>query len=374
MVHICSWLIVGYRLIKYVLYRLGLLKCPNFMEVYYHCMTIVGDMLQWYKKLAVIGPENCPKTGPAIFAGNHAKLDDPFYLFRAIYLASDGNIFPRAMMRDDFFSARAKSRLLDPDEILRLVGAVQFNRENVRVSQLRPFLGLLREGKCFMMYPGRTRSRSGLFMEYREGIDEPGSVAFFLALVGRGQDAVQVPAVPATRTYNPVTRRSTLVFGKPLYADPGAKRAEQRLLDFRLYEAMSDLVEMTVPHLVSALLYVRCLHHLPQTLEVRALEAAVAQVLEAVQHRPIEPEALANLPKAVKKTLKYLRKQGVLQLHQSTIELDTAAILSCPPLDKSYGELNPVKYLTNQILHLLDVMAAVEQAALAMEKSEAASS
>jgi hypothetical protein len=54
----------------------------------------------------------------------------------------------------------------------------------------------------------------------------------------------------------------------------------------------------------------------------------------------------------------------MVQTRGGQVEPLSEAILSAPPLDTRYVERNPVKYLVNQVLHLPDVIAAAEQAAL----------
>ena len=66
---------------------------------------------------------------------------------------------------------------------------------------------------------------------------------------------------------------------------------------------------------------------------------------------------------SVDRTLAYLERRGMLARRGDAVTLDEAAILSVPPLDSTYVKRNPVKYLTNQIMHLGDVIELLEEAA-----------
>jgi len=223
-----SWIVVSCVVLRYFAYRIGLCKCPNVLPRRADILAVVNRVLLWRWRLRIVGLEHCPRSGPAIFAGNHAKWDDPVCMYPAVYWGSGRNIEPYYMMRDDFFENVPHTRLIDFDEVMRLFGTHQISRERVRMSQLKPFVRILSEDDCFIMFPGRTRTRSGIFFEWREGMDEPGSVAFFIGHVQHGKPEVRIPAVPVTRTYNPVTKVSTLVMGEPLYLPPKADRETQR--------------------------------------------------------------------------------------------------------------------------------------------------
>lgn len=359
-----AWIIIAGRLARYFAYRLGMAECPTFLDVYPECVAVFDRIMGWPKRLRVEGAEHCPKTGPAVFVGNHQKKDDPFIMYRAVHRVCNWSYEVRYMMRDDFFKSLPKWKLFDIDEILRTLGALPISRENVLHSQLKPFVKLLREGNAFIMYPGRSRTRSGLFMEYREGIDEPGGATFFLAQAQRGHPELKVPAVPMTRTYNPVTKKSTITFGEPQYLPEGADRAAQRELDFRLLDMMGDMVEISVPLVTAGILYLHCLHSRPAPIEREALADAVREALLACrERRHVDRTALEDLSRELRQTLKHFQRGGMLTLRGALIEPNRAAVLSVPEPDTAYVKKNPVKHLVNQIIHLADVVAAIEAAA-----------
>ena len=157
-----AWVIVAWRLLRYFFYRLGIGKCSELLDVYPELIVVFDRVMGWRKNLRIAGAEYCPNEGPAVFSGNHYAKDDPFVAYRAIHRICNGAYPVRYMMRDDFFASGAsilKSRLLDVDELVRLLGALQISRNRVQLTQLKPFIALLREQAAFIMYPGRSRSR-----------------------------------------------------------------------------------------------------------------------------------------------------------------------------------------------------------------------
>lgn len=314
---------------------------------------------------AVVHPERCPTHGPAIFCGNHFKLDDPFFAYHAVQLATDWKHCPRLMSRDDFFAGTPlKSRFFDGDQLMRSMGTFLISRGQITLSQLRPFIALLKEGGSFVIYPGHTRSCSGVFMEYRGAFKEPGGVSFFINNAQRAVPGRKVAAVPIVRTYNPVSHRSAMVFGDPLYLDLKADRDAQRDFDYALTVAMAQCVEINVPQILSAVLYLRALHQFPVTVAVMDLRQTLARILETCEHPYIDPEAKTDLGGAIVRTLDYLQRRGMLARKRESVTINAEAILSVPDLTKKYRYLNPVKYLGNQLLHLGPVVQAIERCAV----------
>ncbi|MBI4559594.1 MAG: 1-acyl-sn-glycerol-3-phosphate acyltransferase [Candidatus Hydrogenedentes bacterium] len=358
------WLVVFLRFARYLLYRVGLTAQPTFMDVRREVKEVVGQIVRRGRPFRVVGKEHCPMRGPAVFAGNHMRLDDPCFMFIAVSETSDV-ILPHAMMRDDFFEpGLLNSRLIDGNEILQLCGGITIHRDRVTLSQLRPFVRLLRDGESFMIFPGRTRTRSGLFFEYRDEHGEPGSVGFLIAQAQRGHPNLRVAAVPMARSYNPVSRRSTLCFGEPLYLPPDSDRARLRELDFQLLERIGSLAEINVPQVLSAWCYLQCLHGFANQFTLPHLCEVLGKVFQAIAENPVDPAARADLAGEIHQTLKYLCSMGMLEFRRGTITLYRDAILSTPELDGHYQDRNPVKYLANQVLHLDQVLAIIEEAVL----------
>jgi len=194
-----AWITVIIKLLHYLGYRVHLAKRPNLMRHREAFYIVIAQFLRWRKTLRVVHAERCPKDAACVFAQNHGFLLDPFVSFAAAFRAS--RIMPRFMSRDDFFAEKKNTwwyRLVDADEFICEVGTLEISRGNVSIGQLRPFINVLRNGESFIMYPGRTRSRSGVIFEYRDDVQEPGSAAFFLAQARRGHDDLDVAVVPLT--------------------------------------------------------------------------------------------------------------------------------------------------------------------------------
>ncbi len=363
-----SWAIVAWTLFRYILYRLGLGRYPTINNLY-DPMLVIGRVLGWHKRLRIVGAEHCPKEHPAVFCTNHFKLDDPFVVEAAIHLASDKNLWVVQMMRDDFFPQRYKTWLYDPNELLGMLGTRQISRSKVTLSQMKEFVELLRNNQSLLIFPGRSRSRSGLFMEYREDIQEPGSPSFLVAQVQRLEPARVVRLVPVARSYNPATQETTVAFGPPVILRHGADRHEQRALDFQLIETMSELIEIHVPHIVSGILYLRCLHKIRGPLSFVRLREDVGKVIGCIPHRLVASAATVNLEEELHLTLKYLESKDILRHLESDILTNSEAILFAPPLDTTYRDANPVRFLVNQILHLPDLTQALTDVVFASDKA-----
>lgn len=359
-----SWAVVAAILVRYGLYRVGLGKCPTFKNNLYAPMLVVGRVMKWHKRLRIVGADQCPKQHPAVFCANHVKKDDPFVVEAAIHLASAKTIWVDQMMRDDFFGETHKTWLYDPNELMIMLGANLISRSKVTWSQLKVFVELLRNNQSFLMFPGRSRSRSGLVMEYREDIAEPGSAAFFVAHAQRLAPDQRIPLVPVARTYNPVTRKTAVVFGSPLFLDDGADRGQQRALDFRVIEAIAGLIEVHVPHVVCAILFMRCLHARTGPMSIARLHDDILKILEKVPERHVDPAARGSLDSELEATLKYLQTKGAVELRDREVWPKSETILASPPVDAAYRDKAPVRFVVNQIVHLTDLVRAVEEAVL----------
>lgn len=359
-----AWAAVARILFQYLLYRFGLRSRPTFLNHRPECKHVIGRILRWPSRVRMVGVEHCPKQHPAVFCCNHIKKDDPFVVEACIYDASGKNIWVIPMMRDDFFSARHKTFLYDLNELVDMFGTLHISRGKVTLSQIRPFVEHLRSGGSFLMFPGRTRSCSGLFMEYREGIEEPGGPSFFAAQAQRSRPDLRVPIVPIARSYNPATRKTTVSFGAPLYLGPNVDRAAQRALDYQLIEAMEGCLEIHVSHLVATLLYAHRLHQRQPPIRIADIEKALRRVLAAIPNRRVDPAGQTDLLREIRATLRYFARHGMLDVRDDLVYPKDAAILAAPPLDRSYRDANPVKFLANQIAHMQDVVHAVEDVLL----------
>lgn len=366
-------LFFGY-LFGHIFYRLGLAKKHPSPEGRWESFQfVVGDFVGWNKYIRVRNTDLVPRDHPAIFYGNHMKLDDPCYLYRATYLATGGKVGIGAMLRNDFFAGvpLLKSRFLDFDALLETLYVYGISRENVTVAQLKKFVDLLLAGRGFILYPGRTRSCSGLLMDYRDTAQRPGGISFFLHAVQGRDDHIVVSAMPAVRNYNPVTRHTSVIFGPEQLLRRGVARAEQRAFDERIIEVLGPLVEVNAAQLVSTVLYTRCIHGITGPIEIDRLTQIVHEVFDTTTHAYLDPEDTTDVARSVRRTLRYLEKRGMLDVRRLRVIPDVEVILNMPPLNTKFREVNPVRFLTNQILHLGEVTRLIEDRVLQSRDSDA---
>lgn len=369
-----SWGIACVNAGHYTLFKLRIMKQPQFRNYPTHWRPWLGSIFKWHRTLEVVHPERCPAHGPAVFVSNHAKLDDPLFLWGAIERATAGAIHIYFMMRDDFFRGWPWDYLpFSLNELTASAGCIQISRDAISIGQLKPFLEVLQAGETFLMFPGRTRSRGGMCIEYREGIEEPGGVSFFLAHGSRraGRD---IPAVPLARTHNPVTGVSTVIFGHPMHLPQGADREAQRDFDLALAVELSNLTQVHALHCVCLVLYLRSLHGVRALLILEELVKDVEHILDAVA-RTRYTQSLDKIYDRTCDSVRWLEKHGVVQASTAQdcaylISFDPLHILSTPELDTRYRKANPVKFYCNQVLHFADVVAAAEECVLVRANQE----
>jgi len=364
-----AWKAAAVRVGRYLLSRYGLATCPPFDDIYPEGLIVFKRIYRWHKRMRIVGAEKLPDA-PIVFASNHVRFDDPIVMWVAISVASNQRYYPRFMMRTDAFrdGTILKSRILDIDELAELVAAMLIDRDHVTLRQLKPFVKRLRDHKVFGIYIGRTRSRSGMVMEYRE-FDEPGSATFFMVQAQNNRPELNVAAIPLTRTFNIVTKRSTFIFGDPLYVDTRADRQTQRNIDFELIQQIANQVEINVPQLLALVVYLHVLHNLGDTTSLQRLKAETAAVFRAADGHYIDPAARADFDKEFKRALRFFEKRDIIQHYKDDVALASDVVRRCPPLDRSYKDLNPIKFLANQILHFPDLVGAAETAVLGLPEA-----
>jgi len=360
---IYAWIVFVGVAVRWFVWRAGLLaRRPLFIDHVPESQLAWGQMTRWNPRIRVVGGERCPAGPPAVFAGNHAKLDDPFFSWRAAYISSNEKLRLRFMMRDDYFIGFPWTLSPIPlNHICEMGGGIPISRDNVSLSQLKPFLEVLREPGAFVMFPGRTRTRSGLVLEFREGFTEPGGVSFFLVHGQRRMPGTRIPCVPIGRSHHPATWRSAMVIGEPRYLSVDASREEQRDFDFALAVEIGNLIEIHVVHLVSGLLYLRCLHDLRAPLSFAWMEERLGAILHDLPaHRYRDPALMTERAREVRRAVRFLGRRGMLRVRGGQVEPNVAAVLAVPELDTRYRKRNPVKYYVNQIIHMQDVVATLE--------------
>ncbi len=352
---------------RYLLYRIGLGLRPHVDPYVPWATDAIGPLLNVPRRYFLQGQENVPYGRPMIVCGNHSKLDDPLMIYHAGRLATGGKLLLRVMTRIDYFTGFIfENRLVAIVDFFACCGAYSIDRDNVSLSQLKPFLKLLENGEGFIIFPGRTRTRSGVFIEYRDQFTEPGGISFFVHQTQRKRPEVPVAALPVVRTHNPVTKRTSMIIGPPLYLDAAASREALRTFDYDLVIGMSGLVELNLAQAASAALYLWCLHRGNAPLRIADLSHAVRTALAETAHPYVNPEDLADPDRALDQVLRWLARCRCISIDGGTIRPNPRIILGTPPLDTTYKKLNPVKYLANQILHLGEVTAIVEREVLAI--------
>ena len=73
-------------------------------------------------------------------------------------------------------------------------------------------------------------------------------------------------------------------FGESMFLEPSADREAQRTFDFALTNAMGDYVEINVPQVLAAVLWLRCLHGCDPEASVSELRGQLSRVFEAQAH------------------------------------------------------------------------------------------
>jgi 1-acyl-sn-glycerol-3-phosphate acyltransferase len=368
--HYCfDFLTILRRFVGFLAYRWGLAtQRPSFIPVLPQLVHSAGPFFRWPRHFRLLEDHYCPTEGPALFAANHVDVWDSAYTVNAVVSGSGTRLAPCSMMRDDFFrsaddSTNTPRQLAWGDDIIEAMGGIRITRGKPQLSQLRPLLTLLDEGGAFIMYPNGTRTRSGMFFEYRDDVKEPGAVSFFLAHAQRRRGE-PVPAVPLVRTVNLVERSNTLIFGRPQYLPLDNDRQSQRAFDRRLAVTMSDLVEVNVPQVACALLYLRALHHQPAHLLKEELTSMLREVFRRLTHPYIAPAVGQDLAGALTMTLAYLRRHGLVEMHGKSLQLLPEQWLGPPPADGRYRNHSPARYMINQITHLEQVIKPIQEVVL----------
>jgi len=361
-----SWLRFAWVFVPYLLWRAGLLRRrPAFTDNVPLYRIAIGQMFRWKRRVRVVNGENCPSGDPALFVSNHHKLDDPIDLWPAIHWGSGETISTGFVMRDDFFNGFPWNwSPVNVNHLCEMAGAVLISRDQIRLTQLRQLLEVLGRPGSLLLFPGRTRSRTGAWFEYRDEYAEPGSAAFIVNHAQRRNAGVRIAVVPVARTWHPVRNSSAVVFGKALYLEADADRNAQRVLDCALLCGIGGLVEVHAVHLAALLLYLHLLHGGQGRLPKQFFTAAAEKWHRDAPHPYTDPELLADPAGEMEAALRFLGEEGVARVEDGNVTADPDAILSAPDWENDYRKRNPVKYWTNQTLHLPAVIQWAEHAVL----------
>lgn len=359
------WFVVTGIFARYFLYKLHLSDPPTRSGNLDSILYVIGHFVGWHRYLRVHHAEYCPTDHPAIYCGNHLKLDDPLYLVRSIFGQTHDEPYVHGMLRNDFFEGSIlKTRFFDLDELLDFLGAHGISRDMVSFQQIKIFLAILKKGESFILYPGRRRSCSGMVMDYRDASEKPGGISFFLHAHQARHTDIPVSAVPSSRNFNPVSKHTSVIFGPEQFLKPGATREEQQDFDYHIIEIMGGLVEINVVQILAAVLYLRCLHGMTAPIATGDLQEIVEAIWAKLTHPNLDPEDAADIPQATNRAIAYFAKSNMLTQQAKKVTPNTQKILSTPELTTKYRKENPIKYLTNQLLHLSQVTTLIESKVL----------
>ncbi|HOV61333.1 MAG TPA: lysophospholipid acyltransferase family protein [Candidatus Hydrogenedentes bacterium] len=309
-------------------------------------------LFRWHR-LRIIGHGHCPTDGPAVFVANHHGLDDPAFLWPAIHLASGERYIPRFLMRDDFFKGFPWDWLpLSLNTLCERCGAVLISRGRVNPHQLRPALNALRTGEACALFPSGTRSRTGAWIEYRPGdIEVPGDPAALAALGARMAELPAMPVVPAGITCHPVSGEITVAFGPPIFVAARSEPANLVACNAEICAATGNLVEVNAAHLVATLLWAMNTHG-RERLGTRRLVQAVLDWISSTDHALIHPALRHEPGTACLQACHFFARQGCARLAGNELIVCPKRVNTCPPWTVTYRKKNPVRYWTNQVLHL----------------------
>jgi hypothetical protein len=229
---------------------------------------------------------------------------------------------------------------------------------------MKRFVQTLRDGKSFLMFPGRTRTRSGFFFEYREGFGELGSASFFLAAMNREKPPVAVQVVPVVRTHNPVVRRDTMVFGHPMVMAENTTKDQYRTFDHEMAAAMANLIEINVPQLAAAFLYFHALHNGSRQIQKEWFAGEIRAILNSLEHPYIDSRAMSNFGEEIDQTLQYFDNYGFIGWRLGTLHINRKRILKVPKVKHYWLWVHPLRYLANQIAHLPQPVRVIESRVL----------
>ncbi len=375
-------------LARIVLSNVGLARNElDYDHIYDHCAGLFEHLWDTQNRLIVRNVANIVNSGPAIYVANHVMKSDALMVAYTVYLNTDGRQL-HIMMRDDFFGDKRWSRtpLLDMDDLARSLGAIQVSREAGAYSQVKRFVRLLVDDGCFIIFPTGTRSRSGHVMEVPPPL-ELGKVSFFAVTAQRerytkrgGNVAAPVAMVPTGISFNPISKKTTLVFGKAVYleSDPPDKKVPRAVLnefDHDLLRLVSRLVEINLVQLASLYLLHYAWHagslkewhgqgiHLKKAVFASDL-AEIARVMKLNDGLLLGDSLDSEFSVTLKRVEKLFTRRDMIEPIGDGLLLHQDRILAAPPVDREYRKRNPVKYYANQIAHFQEVVSLVEERVL----------
>jgi hypothetical protein len=220
-------------------------------------------------------------------------------------------------------------------------------------------------------------------MELPPGLDELGKISFFASMAQRerfsksGDSRLSpVPMVPTGVSFDPVSKKTTLVFGESVYltSGPPDKKIHRTVLtefDRQLVQSVSRLVEVNLAHLAALYLLHYAWHAGEQLdrngngvfLKRRVFAGDLAQIARDIKEKGtlvLGDSLKSGFDSELKRVEKLFVHRSMLEAMGEDLLLHRDRVLSAPPVDRDYRKDNPVKYLANQMAHLEEIVATVE--------------
>ena len=198
---------------------------------------VLGPVVQGVFKVAVIGREHVPTSGPAILAGNHVSFSDHFFVphvlnRQVIYLA-----------KAQYFTGQGLAGRLTAG-FFNALGQKPVDRDSGRagLAAIATAAEVLAEGNLLGIYPEGTRSPDGRLYRGRVGVArlwlETGAPLLPCAMIGSFE------ALPPGKKM-PKKVQVTVKFGPPM----DLSKYDGRKRDARLYREVTDDIMKAIQEL-----------------------------------------------------------------------------------------------------------------------------
>ncbi len=180
--------------------------------LYWVAYALLFFLARPFSKIALVGRENIPRSGPVILAANHQRYWD----IPLVGLIARRHVY--FMAKADFFGHPLKKLLL------RLAGAFSVRRENPDIGAISRAIKILKNGGAIGIFP------EGRLME-----GNPGNLKGGFALIAA---RAKVPVIPIKIKY---TKRESffpqaeIVCGKPILS------GNRRLVAYFLQQRFDSL-------------------------------------------------------------------------------------------------------------------------------------
>lgn len=193
------------------------------VSVYRFLFIIVRiGLFFWHPIFRVKGLENVPYNSPFVVCCNHSGMADPFWVVLGLKLKQ----MPVVMAKKELF------RFPPMAWILKKLGVIPVDRENVDVNAVKGGLKALRAGKQLLIFPEGTRVRKN---------NRPTPKRGAVTLASR-TDSLILPVFLSRRRYPfcPIE----MVIGEPFRVKYAGKRATDEELERTSQQLMNQIYEM----------------------------------------------------------------------------------------------------------------------------------